>query len=763
MRAALGFAVASAVLFAAAAPFAKVQLAPLPAFIPIYETALVTCDLLTAALLFGQFRFFRSPALLALGSGYLFTALIAVAHMATFPGLFAPSGLLGAGPQSTAWLYMFWHAAFPLFVVAYALLKRAPEVAPSPYRLPVVWSATAAVGAAAFTTFLATAGHAWLPAIMVGNRYSPTMIVVVTATWMASLAAFIVLWRRRPHATLDYWLMVVMWAWMFDVALSAVLNAGRFDLGFYAGRVYGLVAASVVLVVLVVENARLYARLRERTRELEEAKHAAQAAERAKGAFLAAMSHEIRTPMNGVMGMLELMSLGALDAGQRKTLDIVRDSSASLMRIIDDILDFSKIEAGKLDLRPEPASIAELAERVRNIHSGNASAKGLPITLSVDQRIAARHRVDALRLQQILGNLVSNAVKFTSAGSVALRVEVAEEREGVQVLLFTVEDTGVGVKPEDQARLFAPFVQAGERNAGGTGLGLSICRSLVSLMGGTLEMESEPRAGTRMRLRIPLPVDAEQPSTTPAAEPAVPQAPAGEGQRVLVVDDHPVNRVVLARQLEALGYATVLAENGLEALARLEEGGVGAVITDCHMPEMDGYELARQIRAREERTRSPRLPVLACTANAMAGEADHCRAAGMDDYLAKPLTLERLRAAMRQWMPQEVLAPVFAGNPELEQEVLEQFWRYSTQDAGALKVAVSGERFRDLVHAAHRLKGSSAAVGAQGLAAACECIEQAGRRGDWPAVAAAMGAFDREWEALSAALAARRKAGAPTR
>jgi len=254
----------SAAIFVASVPFAKVQLAPVWAFIPVYESALVVNDLITAVLLFGQFSFLKSRALLLLASGYLFTAFIAVAHALTFPGLFAPTGLLGAGPQSTAWLYMFWHGGFPLIVVGYALLKeRGHETNQTRRRAgtAVLFSVAAVLVIVCGLTLLATIGQESLPAIMQGNRYTPAMIVVVSSVWALSLVALVCLWRRRPRTVLDVWLMVVMCAWFFDVALSAVLNAGRFDLGFYAGRIYGLLAASFVLIMLVVENSMLYGRL----------------------------------------------------------------------------------------------------------------------------------------------------------------------------------------------------------------------------------------------------------------------------------------------------------------------------------------------------------------------------------------------------------------------------------------------------------------------------------------------------------------------
>ena len=268
---------ASALVFLACIPFAKVQLGQVWAFIPIYESALIVNDLITAVLLFGQFSYLRTRALLVLACGYVFTALITVAHALTFPGLFAPGGLIGAGAQSTAWIYMFWHAGFPFAVIAYAWLKNRPgeeeKRSERPWRDVSIGVAAVAAIAAGFT-LLATAGAHLLPPIMSGNQYTPAMIVVVSSTWLCSAVALVVLWRRKPHTVIDLWLMVVMFAWIFDIALSAVFNQGRFDLGFYAGRIYGLLAASFVLWLLLIENAVLYGRLAARTAELTEANNA---------------------------------------------------------------------------------------------------------------------------------------------------------------------------------------------------------------------------------------------------------------------------------------------------------------------------------------------------------------------------------------------------------------------------------------------------------------------------------------------------------
>jgi signal transduction histidine kinase len=263
-RLALVVIVASVAIFLVAAPFAKVPLTPVAAFIPIYQSALILNDLITAVLLFGQFSFLKSRALLVLASGYLFSAAMAVSHALTFPGLFAPTGLLNAGPQSTGWLYFIWHAGFPLFIIVYTRLTRERPEAGQWHvraRIGIPLSIAATLTAAIALTLVSTAGHEFLPTIMRGNRAEPAQVIVATTTWMLSLIALAILWLRRPHSVLDLWLMVVLCAWLFDSALASVLNTGRYDVGWYAGRVYGLLASSFVLIMLLVENSVLYGRL----------------------------------------------------------------------------------------------------------------------------------------------------------------------------------------------------------------------------------------------------------------------------------------------------------------------------------------------------------------------------------------------------------------------------------------------------------------------------------------------------------------------
>ncbi|WP_212758244.1 ATP-binding protein [Usitatibacter palustris] len=763
--------IGSAVFFIAVAPFARVQLDPYPAFIPAYQAAMVVTVLITSALLFAQLRFSRSRALLALACGYLFTATIAFAHTLSFPGLLAPGGLLPGGPQTTAWLYMTWHGAFPLFVLAYARL-------PGQFTVPRASgkSITATLAAAFVFVALATGGHDALPVIMEGHRYAPLMPFVVGTVWLLAFVALFALWTR-PHSVLGLWLMVVMWAWVFDIGLSAILNGGRFDVGFYAGRLYGLVAASLLLVFLIMENGRLYRRLRKKNEALERARAAAVEAERAKGAFLATMSHEIRTPMSGVMGMLELLALTRLDSDQRSTLGVIRDSSQALLHIVDDILDLSKIEAGKLALRPEPTSLVAIVNRVHDIYAGNASAKGLLLARAVDRELRPAHLADPLRLGQVLNNLVSNAIKFTSEGTITIRVEVLERRPTSDLLRISVEDTGIGISSEEAGRLFRPFEQIG-RESGGSGLGLSICRRLATLMNGDLAFESAPGSGTRMRLTLELPIAegatvvhvpkiARARPATPAVARTVAMRLAEDSRgdpRVLVVDDHPVNLLVLTKQLESLGYAVRTARDGLEALGAWNTRRVAAILTDCDMPEMSGYDLARHIRAREQRDGLARLPIIACTANVMQGERDRCIAAGMDDYLPKPIELATLRASLERWLPSAgpvdctAIRELFGDDTSRAREALMQFSLHAVHDTQMLQLAIDANDLPGVIHAAHRICGASRSIGAQSLAGASAALERAGQSRDWIAIRSAMQPLAGELVRLQAHLASRESA-----
>ncbi|TKC89632.1 transporter substrate-binding domain-containing protein [Trinickia terrae] len=516
---------------------------------------------------------------------------------------------------------------------------------------------------------------------------------------------------------------------------------------------------------------------RARTDELAHARDLAQAASKAKDDFLAMMSHEIRTPMNGVLGLVEVLETTQLDVDQQQMLGMIHDSAGALLQILDDLLDYSKIEAGALTIAAEPIDMRELVDGAVGLLAGRAHEKGLRMRVDVEPEVAATLRGDSVRLRQILFNLLSNAIKFTLTGEVSVHVAVVTQTEEGQSIDMSVEDTGIGIAPEVQARLFAPFVQAESsttRRFGGTGLGLAICRRLIDLMGGTLSLNSTPGAGTKMRMRLVMPVeqqnyaagrlrgkrgivaiddfrvaralvhfgqalgmdlrrispgsaDLDDPAKTAdvdlifvrddfdvqrlgrskpriihvtekkkptgyrvlendirvsvnpiswhglsaacvaalsdTAQPAAKGSPLDDrnappdrdsaianGRLVLVAEDHPVNQELIRHQLELLGFACDVVEDGAEALSALEHRHYGFLITDCHMPNVSGYELAKQVRARESRLCDGiRLPILGVTASTAPEELRLCREAGMDDCLVKPTRLATLRDHLDRW------------------------------------------------------------------------------------------------------------------
>ncbi len=499
--------------------------------------------------------------------------------------------------------------------------------------------------------------------------------------------------------------------------------------------------------------------LKRRQTELENARDAAEAANQAKSTFLATISHEIRTPMNGVIGTAELLEREPLDERQKRLVRTVRTSAMALLRIIDDVLDFSKIEAGRMELEEAPFQLRAVVEGTGETLSVQAESRGLAVTTVIEPGTPDHLRGDATRVRQILFNLIGNAIKFTEVGEIRVHVRTVSEINGRVRLALSVADTGIGVSTEQAARLFQPFSQADNsttRRFGGTGLGLSIVRRLAELMGGGVTVESTPGKGSIFTVTLDL-ARAEGP---PVAETMPKPAPAGGivHGRVLAIDDYPINLEVLTGQLEILGVAVDTAADGIEGLTKWRKQAYALILTDIHMPDMDGFELTRQIRAEETAGPSGRhTPIVALTANALKGEAEKCLAAGMDDYLTKPLTLDRLREAVERWMNSPPTAPPPFTDSAIDRAVVAQMFGENTAmiDRVLTRFRVAGAKLvsgiaatddpKGLADLGHKLKGAARAAGAVRLGDLAAALEQSGNVADAAAVSA-------EWRRVEAAL-----------
>jgi signal transduction histidine kinase/CheY-like chemotaxis protein len=646
--------VASLVAFIAGMPFVRTPLLPMPAFIPAYEAALWINDTLTAVLLFSQFGRLRSRALLALAAGFLFDGFMVIAHALSFPGVFSATGLMGSGSQTTAWLYVFWHCGFPLFVLAYAIMVRRPSDIIKGSPLEAIASAVVGVALlAAMLTLLTTTGHDLLPTVIEDGNYTLLVTTGVSpAILVITAGALLVLWLRSLPTVLELWLTVAMVAWLLGIAFSAVVGASRYDLGFYVGRLYGLLAASFVLGVFLFEINRLYAKAADaltlaevRNSELTRSREEFARVQRfeAIGQLVGGVAHDFNNLLTVITGALDLtLRDQTLPPRSRRMLDMSMAAAHRGSELTGQLLTFAR----KQVLQPELLNPNEVIAQLQTFITRGTTER-IEVTTRLSPVLWPAH-LDRAQFETALVNLALNArdamggqgrLVITTSNITLDATAVADLMAGDYVRI-SVSDSGVGMQPDIVARAIDPFFTT--KGVGkGSGLGLSQVYGFVRAASGGLRIDSEPGKGTTVEIYLPKSTD--RPPRAQSFGLAPIRAADGD-EKILVVEDDPDVLNVAVSGLLDLGYSVKTATNAGEAMDVLRrEDDIDVLFSDIVMPGgMNGAQLA--VEARRIR---PNLKVLLTSGYTASALPDDQGVSESLEVLRKPYRREELASKLR--------------------------------------------------------------------------------------------------------------------
>ena len=504
--------------------------------------------------------------------------------------------------------------------------------------------------------------------------------------------------------------------------------------------------AYIIYCYDVTQRKEYQRKLEQAYKETYAARVAAEQAKQARGDFLANMSHELRTPMNGIIGLSDILVSSEMTEEQRELAEAVNHSARNLLNVLNDVLDFSKIEAGEMKIEKIAFNLHDTIRQVFSLHSFVAEQKGVEAKIIFSENLPQHIITDPSRLQQILNNLIGNAVKFTASGSIVLSIDGKSDEKGGFMLCMNIIDTGIGIPVEKQKNIFSKFEQVDasiSRQYGGTGLGLTITQNLVNLLNGKISLQSEENKGTNFNVLIPVDV-ASLVKSTEVRGFSEQRVPLNTNAKILIADDHPINLLYLDKALTDLGFKNFdKAHNGKKVIDLYHKNKYDLILMDCQMPEMDGYEATEYIRKKE--LQDIRTTIIAVTANAMKGASDNCIAAGMDDYISKPIDKKKLFLLLQKWLSSDNFSSegiadsqdisldneneVFDwsrlnnftnGDKKIISETVRIFTENLKIDLSLLEKNYHNKNYQEWERIAHKLCGSSANVGANVLARKCE-------------------------------------------